>query len=1617
MKIAIILFCSLLFFQSNTLQAQVINNNGAAISVTNGTFVQGDTLENTAGTITNNGTIGLNGHYINMGTTGGNGIYNLEGNWANTGVFNAGTSTVNFIGNNIQSITGAGGELFNNLTISNSGATSTTNRIILLNNVNVSGILSISQGNVETGVNILYLVNQSPTSLNYTSLTGSRVIGKFERGINAAANYLFPVGSDANYNPLNLTLNNVPTAGSVLSEFMPVDPGDSGLPLEDDSVEIYQAFDDGYWSLTANAFSSNSFNINLDGAGFTPPFQDINRIIKRDAGGDWLLDGKHSDAIGTIAFRDTLTGDISPLGTHFALGRCRPRIWVQPQDTAVCDGESAAFSVVATGRQPLTYQWQLNMGLGWNDISDGGIYSGATTDTLNLSTTSTIMNGYRYRVVIKDKYENTKISVLSATLVVNPRPVVTATPSLDTICNLETAHVELTSNVLGTAFTLEVLYSGSILGTSTTLDGDTIKQTLQNPTLAADSVVYRIYPTGPLPTSCGGTADTVIIWVEPTVQINAVNDTICNGSATNIMVTSPNTTTNGIRYTWTVVEDPNISGAANSTGNGQDISTAISNNLTNSGLVAQKATYTITPWTVNAGDNNECTDAGEVITIDIWVEPTVQINAVNDTICDGDDTNIMVTSPNTTTNGIRYTWTVADNPNITGENNSSGNGYDIGTAIIQTLDNISDSKQLVRYVITPWTVNAGDDNECSDAGEVITIDIWVEPTPRVIATIFDDTICNDTYTHITLSTPTTLTDGIVTFDYTATAVGITNYSTGLVNLTDGYIIEDSLHNTSPPYTPKQVTYTIIPRAIVAGCADGPSLDAIITVHPTANTYFDSNNTNDSVTCYHYSDAYAQIVAENGVGIFTYEWDDPLSQTNALATGLSQGSYIVTVTDNQGCIITDTILIHEPDSLFTPADSIADVTCNGFGDGFIRIVPFGGNGSYNYNWSTGATTDTIGNLAGNLYYVTVMDWKGCAQDTVILVQEPGQPSASISKQNVVCFGEDNGWARIDAVGATGYEWSNNQTTQQINNLRPGWYYVTALSAEACQIEKSVEITEPKILTSDIISSNISCAGDSDGTIDLTVEGGNDENPYVFTWVTSDGSGLVVNTEDQSELSGGTYYLTVSDYLNCEVLDTALINEPPTFLSSIINNDITCNGDEDGSIELSATGGNGGYSYLWSNGETLSDLGNLDAGEYLVTIYDSKDCEIYDTATIYEPDLLEAIISGTDISCFGYDDGIAKLDILGGNGGYVIDWSNGANVDSIYGLSIGTYYVTVSDVNNCATTNYIEISQPEQILSNLLSENITCFGFNNGQITVSPTGGVIPYSYSWAHNILLTDNVANSLDAGSYSVSIIDNNNCLEVSTVDITQPDPLMITVNKEDISCYGMDDGYISLSLFGGTPEYNYVWSNENNQNYEYEEASVDNLTGGIYNINILDLHNCQIDTSVSIDEPDKLIVDPIIRRPTCPDIQDGYVELNIDGGIEPYYIYWDNGSSEENLYDIRSGIYDLIINDENSCEIDTSFTIRSAHNFCLEIPSAFSPNEDNINDKWEINMQELYPYAEIEVFDRWGKRVFYSKGYEESQYWDGIFSGKKLPMDNYFYIIYLRNGASRISGTVTLLR
>ncbi len=602
----------ILMMSSSAVFGQVVHNTGAKITVTQGTYVESDTFNNASGNLLNKGVINLKGDYINAGTTGGFGTYNLKGSWFNSGIFNPDTSTVRFLGNINQTISSSSTQNFYRLIIDNSGTgTGIYNRILLLNNVEVTKTLRLNQGIINANTNTLYLSDKSILSLDYTSTTGTRVIGKFERGVNQAGEYLFPVGAELSYNPVKLNFNESPTAGSVLSEFHPSDPGDLGVPFDDlsnDSVEIYDIYNDGYWGLAArNGFVSNDYNIRLNGSGFATPVYDVTHLVKRPFSGNWSVDGMHVFGVDPVVARDNLIQGIAPADGHeFGFGQPRPRIWQEPTDTAVCEGESAGFSLIVTGHAPLRYQWQVNDGNGWTNLSDNEMYSGTDSSVLNIATTNLGMDGYKYRVVVTHKRGNFNTS-FEATLYVNPIPVATFAVKKDTICNNETTHIEFFSDVPGSSFELEVVDSGNIVGASNLLVGDTIIQSLNNPTQHVDSVIYRIIPTGPNTTFCLGYPDTMTVYVNPTPEIEVVvDDTLCYGEPNTpniISITQPNTVKGKWLYDLDVTYPAGVNGVLTDSLNLDDLS--LLDNLVNTSDDVQEVTYHFTPH-IDIGDGRDC---------------------------------------------------------------------------------------------------------------------------------------------------------------------------------------------------------------------------------------------------------------------------------------------------------------------------------------------------------------------------------------------------------------------------------------------------------------------------------------------------------------------------------------------------------------------------------------------------------------------------------------------------------------------------------------------------------------------------------------------------------------------------------------------------------------------------------------------------------------------------------------------------------------------------------------------------------------------------------------------------------------------------------------------------
>ncbi|MBL4716419.1 MAG: T9SS type A sorting domain-containing protein, partial [Bacteroidia bacterium] len=389
---------------------------------------------------------------------------------------------------------------------------------------------------------------------------------------------------------------------------------------------------------------------------------------------------------------------------------------------------------------------------------------------------------------------------------------------------------------------------------------------------------------------------------------------------------------------------------------------------------------------------------------------------------------------------------------------------------------------------------------------------------------------------------------------------------------------------------------------------------------------------------------------------------------------------------------------------------------------------------------------------------------------------------------------------------------------------GTYDVTLIVSNALgsdTIVKSTYITvneNPSIL---IGITDVTCFGDTTGYIDLNVTGGTP--PYYYWW----SNGKI--SQDLPDVAVGNYYVTISDAKNCKVLKSATVNEPDKMKMVWQKKDIVCK-DSVGYIDVIASGGTNIFSYLWSNGAIDSINTGLTAGLYYLTILDGNKCELQDTIRILQLNT-NILLSKTDIDCYEENIGSATVKVSDNSPPYSYFWSNSDSVSSIDSLYSGTYIVSVINSDNCLSIDSITILQPESIFVDVVLDDISCNGFNDGSISVSTYGGVSPYIYAWSQGGSVPDLL--NLLPGDYTLTVIDNNDCSKNWNYNIDEPDTISI-VYYVDSANYSMADGSINVSVFGGTTPYSYAWSSSSTA------ANLDSVYGGVFGLLVNDLNGCE---------------------------------------------------------------------------------------------------------------------------------------------------------------------------------
>ncbi|QQS29846.1 MAG: DUF11 domain-containing protein [Sphingobacteriales bacterium] len=666
----------------------------------------------------------------------------------------------------------------------------------------------------------------------------------------------------------------------------------------------------------------------------------------------------------------------------------------------------------------------------------------------------------------------------------------------------------------------------------------------------------------------------------------------------------------------------------------------------------------------------------------------------------------------------------------------------------------------------------------------------------------------------------------------------------------------------------------------------------------------------NVTITNGSDGTISVTVSGGTTPYSYLWNDGSIDEDRI--NLPAGTYSVTVTDANGCLLEQSFSINEPGCALELEIDAEDALCNGDANGSIDLTITGAQGSVTILWNDGATSEDRTGLTTGNYSVTVTDSGNCSATISVTVNEPEVLGMTGSVTNVTITNGSDGTISVTVSGGTtpyNYLWNDGSTDEDRINLPAGTYSVTVTDANGCSLEQSFTINEPGCaLELEIDAEDALCNGDANGSIDLTITGA--QGSVTILW--NDGA----TSEDRTGLTAGNYSVTVTDSGNCSATISVTVNEPEVLGMTGSVTNVTITNGSDGTISVTVSGGTSPYSYLWNDGSTDEDRINLPAGTYSVTVTDANGCSLEQSFTINEPGCaLELEIDAEDALCNGDANGSINLIIMGAQGSLTFLWNDGATSEDRTGLSAGTYSVTVTDSGNCTASISVTVNEPEVLGMTGSITNVTITNGSDGTVNITVTGGTLPYSYLWSDGATTEDRTG--LSAGTYSVTVTDANGCSEEASFTLSEPPcSLELDISAEDALCNGDANGSIDLTITGAQGSVTIFW----NDGATTEDRT--GLTAGTYSVTVTDSGNCSATISVSVNEPEVLGMTGSITNVTITNGNDGTVSITVTGGTLPYSYLWSDGATTEDRTGLSAGTYSVTVTDANGCLDEASFTL-----------------------------------------------------------------------------------------------
>ena len=1148
------------------------------------------------------------------------------------------------------------------------------------------------------------------------------------------------------------------------------------------------------------------------------------------------------------------------------------------------------------------------------------------------------------------------------------------------MCNGDTAEIDFTTlNEVGdTTYVWQVVLDESDDIGPITIQGSeqgNINLAVENSTFNVLTATIEVTPTftnnGE---QCEGPSKEFTISVLPTAQVQQVESlTVCNGDEINEIVFETLVETGTILYTWELdipsIDEDVFGTSVSAFGTGNFPSFIATNN----GSTPITATIEVTP---SYDDTDPLTCIGDSISFNITINPSAQVEPISDIIlCDGVDSEIINFFTSNQGGGTSYSWQVLPGGDEIGLPDNTG------TDFIDSFIPINSGPDQLEVTIEVTPIFTNDNFDCPGASEEFKI--IVNPSADIIQPQ-DLVVCNGDLVSVNFETNNL--EGITTYSWISDMDIGAGLSGDATNGNLSFIAMNGNIGEGNPIVTASITVFAQYENDGVIC-DGLSKTFLINVNGNIDPQPSFSDYNGSLSsCFGADNASIEL---NPIGASPFEtsssyifsWTGPegFQSDEQNIYNLSPGEYSLEITDSLGCVFIFEYEIDEPEPLGIQVDLEQDILCSGAKTGEIQITPTGGVGPYTYSWSYTpidsnnsifySDLEDLSNLNPGEYILILNDANQCGPVAQSFeITEPTPIVSTLEEQvDILCFGDATGSIEVSVFGGTpeiladgtvqyNYSWvgPNGFTSndEDIFNLIAGEYILTVSDTYGCDFIFNYILTQPDNLIINYSTTDNTCYESNDGSITLDVQGG--VEPYQIFW-SNLGNGPI-----QTNLAAGIYEVSVIDAHDCEEIVNIEIFEAPIFDINPVQTNISCFGENDGSIILNIIGGVEPLTVLWDDDPTSgNERYNLGPGTYNVLIEDSSgnECKIEQEFIIVEPQ--ELILNGVvtnPLDCDNVNSGSIDLQVVGGTEPYTFLWSNGAVTEDLNNVPAGNYSVSVTDFMGCEVNDQFELIRPSDLETNLIFDfTADCENSITSQITtLEVSGGVPPYNIVWSDGIISGDigQIMTTSQNGTYVIDITDSLGCT----------DQILFDVDLFELGSPGFtydSNGLILCDSIGV------------NDSVQFTNTSTGDYTNLIWNF--------------------------------------GDGTPMIEGIESPEHTY-----NYEGTYEIT-----LTVEYPYGCVYTYVETISVTEGYGLVLPNTFTPNGDGINDTirpWYKCMSSI----EVSIYDTFGSLLYVESSTDEIYGWDGLINGR--PAENGNYIIVVRavslyGQEIELNGPVTLVR